>query len=116
MATGPSLVSRKPGPQEKAGFQTLTAQIKARPMTDESNTSRDPAEAIFDAAVQLPPADRGPFLDRSCGADIPLRSRVETLLKAHDAAGGFLDEPVAAPMQKTVCLLYTSDAADERSS
>src|SRR3954468_7809652 len=73
-------------------------------MNDKSNTSRDPAEAIFDAAVQFATPERGAFLERSCGADRALRSRVEALLKAHEAAGAFLEEPAAGPMQKTVLM------------
>jgi serine/threonine protein kinase/Flp pilus assembly protein TadD len=53
-------------------------------------------EAIFDGALQLPPAHRAAYVDAACGADAELRSRVQVLLEAHEKAGGFLD-PAAAP-------------------
>ncbi|HXD01016.1 MAG TPA: serine/threonine-protein kinase, partial [Verrucomicrobiae bacterium] len=53
-------------------------------------------EAIFDGALQLPPAQRAAYVDAACGADTELRRRVQALLEAHEKAGGFLD-PVATP-------------------
>ncbi len=53
-------------------------------------------EAIFDGALQLPPAQRAAYVDAACGADAELRRRVQVLLDAHEKAGGFL-EPAAAP-------------------
>ena len=38
-------------------------------------------------------AGRAAVLDRECGADAELRRRVETLLKAHEAPGSFLEPP-----------------------
>jgi serine/threonine protein kinase/tetratricopeptide (TPR) repeat protein len=59
-------------------------------------------QAVFIAAVENEsPADRAAVLDRECGADDELRARVETLLKAHDAPGSFL-ESRAPEMAKTV--------------
>ena len=50
--------------------------------------------AIFNAAAKLPPAERAAFLDQACGANQQLRSEVESLLRAHDASGNFLqDDP-----------------------
>src|ERR1035437_7186722 len=43
-------------------------------------------EEIFDAAAELPAAERAAFLDRACAGDAGLRRRVETLL-AHDKPG-----------------------------
>src|SRR5215468_1909896 len=34
--------------------------------------------------------ERAAYLDRACGQDSTLRARVEELLQAHQAAGGFL--------------------------
>jgi hypothetical protein len=51
-------------------------------------------EAIFNAAFELPPAERAALLERECGGDAALRANVETLLRASDEAGGsFLDSP-----------------------
>jgi serine/threonine protein kinase/Flp pilus assembly protein TadD len=52
--------------------------------------------SIFFAALDIDdPAERGAYLDRACGADGPMRRRVDRLLKAHTAAGQFL-QPLAA--------------------
>lgn len=50
-------------------------------------------ESLFHSASDLPPAERGPFLDRECGGDDALRSEVESLLAAEDQAERFLDTP-----------------------
>jgi eukaryotic-like serine/threonine-protein kinase len=51
-------------------------------------------QAVFLAAAdQEGAAGRAAVLDRFCGADAELRQRVETLLRAHDAPGPFLDSP-----------------------
>ncbi len=49
--------------------------------------------AVFAEALQLPPGERSAYLERACGADEELRQRVERLLKAHDRAGDFLEQP-----------------------
>ena len=52
-------------------------------------------EAIFDAAMQKgSEAERVAYLEGACGSNADLRGRVETLLRAHDAAGGFLQATV----------------------
>src|SRR5262249_29222908 len=50
---------------------------------------------LFEAALELPPADRAAFLDRACGPDAALQQRVEALLGRHDHAGSFLERPAA---------------------
>jgi len=50
-------------------------------------------EAIFDAAMELPPEQRAAHLDHACGGDAALRQRIESLLKAGDSSCGFLDSP-----------------------
>jgi serine/threonine protein kinase len=57
-------------------------------------------QAVFLAAAEADnAADRAAVVDRLCGADDELRHRVETLLRAHDAPGSFLEcttrDPVA---------------------
>jgi serine/threonine protein kinase len=57
--------------------------------------------SIFFAALDIDdPAERGVYLDRACGPDGALRRRVDRLLKAHTAAGSFL-QPLAAPAGDT---------------
>jgi serine/threonine protein kinase/WD40 repeat protein/tetratricopeptide (TPR) repeat protein len=49
-------------------------------------------QAVFLAAAeQESPAVRAAVLDRQCGCDAELRQRVQTLLKAHEAPGPFLE-------------------------
>lgn len=53
----------------------------------------DRLKDLFGEVVELPAARRSPFLDAACGDDAALRHRLEALLRAHDAAGDFLDHP-----------------------
>ena len=58
--------------------------------------------AIFDAALELPPAQRGAHLEHACGGDAALRRRIESLLKACESKCEFLDSPtVPAAVQAT---------------
>ena len=53
-------------------------------------------QSIFTAALERPSDDRSSFLDQACGADWHLRNRVEQLLRLHEGAGSFLEEPPVA--------------------
>jgi serine/threonine protein kinase len=53
-------------------------------------------EEIFHAAVDLPVADLGAFLDERCAGNESLRREVEALLSSHRAAGHFIESPVAS--------------------
>jgi serine/threonine protein kinase/WD40 repeat protein len=56
-------------------------------MPSQPNRERE----IFDAAVELTSAEvRSAYLIGACGKDAELRAHVETLLLAHEQAGGFL--------------------------
>jgi len=56
------------------------------------------AEEILQAAVEKPtPAERGAFIENACGGDEALRTEVEGLLRAHEAAGNFLEESLFEP-------------------
>jgi eukaryotic-like serine/threonine-protein kinase len=52
---------------------------------------------IFKVAVKLPPDRRAAYLDQACGSDAELRAEIESLLRAHDATGGFLEHVPAGP-------------------
>jgi WD40 repeat protein/serine/threonine protein kinase len=53
--------------------------------------------SIFVAALDIDdPAARAAYLDRACADDPAVRQRVERLLKAHTAAGDFLQAPAIA--------------------
>src|SRR5512138_1071475 len=61
------------------------------------------AETIFNDALELKMEERAAFLAEACGGDAPLRKRVETLLRAHEASTRFLREtPAATPPGWTV--------------
>ena len=61
-------------------------------------TNMDPqrvarAQQIFGDAIELPAAERGPYVATACGSDDGLRAEVESLLASIDEAGGFLLAP-----------------------
>ncbi|MGQ0721981.1 MAG: tetratricopeptide repeat protein [Candidatus Eiseniibacteriota bacterium] len=56
----------------------------------------DRLKSILERAAELPPGARGDLLDRECGGEPELRSRIEQLLGQHDAAGSFLPSADAA--------------------
>ena len=55
-------------------------------------------ESIFAEAVKLQSdAERQAFLDDACKGNVQLRAEVEELLRAHVAAGSFLDQSPVTP-------------------
>jgi eukaryotic-like serine/threonine-protein kinase len=48
--------------------------------------------ALFEQAIDLPPAERAEFLDRQCGGDTSLRERIWALIATAEQAGDFLGE------------------------
>ena len=52
-------------------------------------------QTIFTAALELGSAERAAFLDEACQTNTRLRERVEELLRLHDNAGDFLEQPAA---------------------
>ena len=52
---------------------------------------------VFNAALELPAAERGAYLDQICADDAALRQRVEELLQAGEQAGDFLESAAAVP-------------------
>jgi serine/threonine protein kinase/tetratricopeptide (TPR) repeat protein len=62
-------------------------------MNDTSNRSVE----LFTQALELPAGAREAFLEKACGADERLQSRVEALLKANDQAEGFLEPSFRRP-------------------
>lgn len=58
------------------------------------NGSPSSAESVFADAIELPPGeDRARFVVERCGVDTVLSCEVQSLLRAHDNAGGFLSPP-----------------------
>ena len=69
------------------------------PPTDRTDRHRR-VDAVFDAAMDLPTAERLAFLDRECGDDDALRAEVLDLLVAYTSSS-FLESPavrLAAPL------------------
>ena len=58
-----------------------------------NEVSPERVKEVFNQALDLPPETRSSFLDTACGADTPLRRRVEQLLKSHEDVGQFLASP-----------------------
>src|ERR1035441_4311548 len=80
----------------------LTPPPNRHPMKNAHNPSE---EQIFAEALRLQtPEDRAAYLKEACGSDEPLRRRVEVLLRAHDHAGEFLDQPPAAASAGTLLI------------
>jgi eukaryotic-like serine/threonine-protein kinase len=62
---------------------------------------------VLDAALDLPAAARGAYLDGACGADAGLRREIEELLAAGEAGGSFLEASAltrAAPLLAAVAM------------
>ncbi|HVS54166.1 MAG TPA: tetratricopeptide repeat protein [Opitutaceae bacterium] len=55
------------------------------------NSSRE--EELFHRALALPADQRAAFLERECAGDPALRRAVESLLRLHTAADGFIEQP-----------------------
>src|SRR5687767_1388691 len=60
-------------------------------MTLTMETQQSKVEELFEAARGQPADERSRFLSEACGPNTELRSAVESLLAAHDAAGEFLE-------------------------
>src|SRR6266568_7082434 len=59
-------------------------------------------EAIFEAALALPPEQRPAYLSQACGDGTELRRRIEILLQSNDRAGEFLEPALAGGADKTM--------------
>jgi hypothetical protein len=53
------------------------------------------AMELFTEAIQLPAEERAAFLARACAEDEGLRRTIDALLRSHDRAGAFLEEPAS---------------------
>ncbi|HEX3625239.1 MAG TPA: protein kinase [Verrucomicrobiae bacterium] len=72
------------------------------------STSSNREEEIFEAALNLPEAERAAYVDNACGGDSGLRARVTELLKAHAVSGSFMKAPAVAA-RKTIVLSMPLD-------
>jgi serine/threonine protein kinase len=67
-------------------------------------------QAIFEQVCDIPGDNRQAELLRLCCGDVALRAEVESLLKAHDAAGDFLKEPTLNPRQLAETFIHHAGA------
>src|SRR5688572_21814037 len=81
-------------------FEWRTTPLLGKNVMSPMNTDPRRAEELFDRSLPFAAAERAAFLAGACGDDDVLRQRVEDLLAAHDAAGGFL--PLGATEGATV--------------
>lgn len=56
--------------------------------------------SLFIRMIEVSPEERSRALDELCGTDASLRSRLERLLAAEEAAGDFVDVPAAALLRE----------------
>ena len=53
-------------------------------------------EEIFAGTLDIDsPRERRAYLEHACGGDAALRKKIERLVEAHEAAGDFLETPMA---------------------
>jgi hypothetical protein len=57
---------------------------------------RHEIESIFEAALDLPAAERSRWLADRCGGDQRLRAEVDALIAAHERAEGMLEANIGA--------------------
>src|SRR5688572_16964760 len=51
-------------------------------------------EEVFQAAVEMPRADRAQFVDKFCGTDVELKAEILKLLESDDSASDFIESPI----------------------
>ncbi len=64
-------------------------------MEDPLESRRSEVDALFSAALDLPPDRRDAFLEEACCEDVPLRQAVEKLLQGSEREDLFLDPRAA---------------------
>src|SRR5580704_300067 len=57
-------------------------------------------EELFYAALDLDPAERAAFLDRSCGSNAEVRREVDVLLSSSEKTWGFFQKPLQAVAER----------------
>jgi len=75
--------------------------------------SPDPVGRIFEAALDLPRAQRAVFLEQACAGDAAVRRRVEALLRAHEAAGDFMETPASGPIPRAADLMLRDQSGEK---
>src|SRR5215218_6369648 len=71
-------------------------------------------EAVFQQALDCPPPERASFLDHACAGDDELKQEANSLIAAHDEAGGFIEQPAMAQDAHVFLGRGEADAAFDR--
>jgi len=71
-------------------------------------------DKLLDLALEREPSERGRFLDEACDGDEALRTKLESLLRSHEQAHGFLAEPPSDLANEILAARERERAADER--
>jgi len=72
-------------------------------------------DKLLDLALERDPSERGRFLDQACDGDERLRTKLESLLRSHEQARGFLAEPPSDLANEILAARERERAADEDS-
>ena len=59
-------------------------------------------KGVFDAALEIEPAEREQFLDNSCASDPELRKDVQNLIDSFEEAGSFIEQPAAGEVASLI--------------
>ena len=69
-------------------------------------------ETILEEALSLHSREaRAAFLEKACAGDAALRSEMEALIEAHEAAGGFMEQKAGSRTMRTESLIETVGAS-----
>src|ERR1051325_3123899 len=69
-------------------------------------------EEIFQAAVDMQPAERQQYVSKACADDPTLKNEVEALLAQHDSASGLLEKPLYGSTELSVIESFSYDDED----
>ncbi len=69
-------------------------------------------EALFDAALERPPGERGAWVEAQSDQDPEVRDEVLAMLRAHEGQAGVLDRPVSVPSPPAVPAEIAAALAD----
>ena len=92
----------------------MTTPTPTGPPDDAARARFRRADALLDAALDLPTDERAAFVLAACEQDAELRDDVERLLRAHDRSRDFLATPAAGAPLRATGALDDRAAADHR--
>ena len=69
---------------------------------------------LLEMTLDLPAGERAIFLEQACAGDAGLRAEIETLLRAHDQATGFIERPPATEMAEVFDMGGREDLSGQR--